>query len=74
MNRENCIDTIAPWPPRRTFGRPPWIVTVVRVLGAWVDRRRQRRHLAALDDGALKDIGLTRADVRMELEKPFWRR
>ena len=72
MKRENCIDTITPSPPRRAFGRPPWIATVVQVLGTWVDRRRQRRHLSALDDVALKDIGLTRADVRQELEKPFW--
>ena len=73
MERENCIDTIMPSPPRRTFGLPPWTVTVVRALGTWIERDRQRRHLAELSDAALRDIGLTRADVRMELDKPFWR-
>ena len=72
MERENCIDTILPSPPRRTVGPPPWIVTVVRVLGAWIERGRQRRQLAQLSDSALADIGLTRADARMELDKPFW--
>jgi len=35
---------------------------------------RERRALQGLDDGALKDIGLSRADVEGELAKPFWRR
>jgi len=34
---------------------------------------RQRRHLARLDDHLLRDIGLSRRDVSMESEKPFWR-
>lgn len=40
----------------------------------WQDIWRQRKHLAALDDAALKDIGLSRADVAAELRKPVWRR
>jgi hypothetical protein len=35
---------------------------------------RERRALQALDDAALKDIGLTRVDIEVELNKPFWRR
>lgn len=34
--------------------------------------RRQRRHLATLDDAALKDLGLTEADVRAEVKRPAW--
>ncbi|MDG9923902.1 MULTISPECIES: DUF1127 domain-containing protein [unclassified Pseudomonas] len=48
-------------------------------LGAWWSRfkrwnqlARQRRQLAMLDDAALKDIGLNRADVMQESERPFW--
>ncbi|WP_420708437.1 DUF1127 domain-containing protein [Pseudomonas sp. LY10J] len=26
----------------------------------------------ALDDEALKDLGLSRADIAMEAERPFW--
>ena len=33
---------------------------------------RQRRALARLDDAALKDIGLTHADVETELNRPLW--
>jgi uncharacterized protein YjiS (DUF1127 family) len=35
---------------------------------------RERDQLADLSDSALKDIGLTRADVWAELRKPMWRR
>jgi uncharacterized protein YjiS (DUF1127 family) len=37
------------------------------------ERRRQRHALAALDDYLLRDIGLTRSAIRMEVSKPFWR-
>lgn len=42
-------------------------------LLAVMERARQRRHLAALSDWQLKDIGLDRADVARECAKPFWR-
>ena len=45
----------------------------VRLL-QWQETWRQRKHLASLDDAALKDIGLSRADVAAELRKPVWRR
>jgi uncharacterized protein YjiS (DUF1127 family) len=38
----------------------------------WRVLARGRRHLAALDDRMLRDIGLTRADVDREYRKPFW--
>lgn len=38
-----------------------------------VETYRQRKALAALDDHMLKDIGLTRCDVDMEVSRPFWR-
>lgn len=37
-----------------------------------VARSRERRALLGLDDWILKDIGLTRADVMSESDKPFW--
>jgi len=36
-------------------------------------RRRDRRHLAALDAHLLRDIGLSSEDVQDEASKPFWR-
>jgi uncharacterized protein YjiS (DUF1127 family) len=38
----------------------------------WRQLARQRQQLAMLDDAALKDIGLSRADVLRESERPFW--
>jgi uncharacterized protein YjiS (DUF1127 family) len=43
------------------------------LLEVWV-LDRERRALQAMDDAALKDMGLSRADVEGELAKPFWRR
>lgn len=51
-----------------------WIAAATAMLSAWAQRRRQRRALAALDTGLLRDIGLTRADAVRESGKPFWRR
>jgi len=42
----------------------------------WRERIRARRHLrdlCALDDHTLRDIGLTRASLRCEAEKPLCR-
>ncbi len=44
------------------FGR------IANSFGVW----RQRRHLAKLDDAALADIGLTRAEALRESQKPIW--
>jgi uncharacterized protein YjiS (DUF1127 family) len=42
------------------------------VAKLWLRRSRTRRALAALSDYELRDIGLTRDDVRKEIAKPFW--
>lgn len=43
---------------------------------AWLMRAveisRQRRALYQLDDAALSDLGLSRADAWQEADKPFW--
>jgi uncharacterized protein YjiS (DUF1127 family) len=38
-----------------------------------VERQRTRRDLASLDDRMLRDIGLSRYDVEMELRRPWWK-
>ncbi len=42
------------------------------VLMLWYGRRRQRRHLASLDDFLLRDIGIDRMTADRESQKPFW--
>lgn len=45
---------------------------LVDLVLTWVEVARQRRHLAALDNRMLSDIGFSRADVEREIERPFW--
>ncbi len=43
-----------------------------RTLLTWQERDRQRHALAQLDARMLNDVGLSRAEVALELRKPFW--
>jgi uncharacterized protein YjiS (DUF1127 family) len=58
----------------REFGRTlqRFASTVFTTVLEWQERAHQRYRLAELDDRMLKDIGLTRADVTREVQKPFW--
>jgi uncharacterized protein YjiS (DUF1127 family) len=49
------------------------LAEAVEYLLRCYDRSRQRRMLESLDDGMLRDLGLSRADVMREADKPFWR-
>ncbi len=50
-----------------------WLHGAALRLVALQRRYAERLRLADLDDAALKDIGLSRYDVRAELNRPFWR-
>ncbi|QRY78496.1 DUF1127 domain-containing protein [Pseudomonas sp. PDNC002] len=50
---------------------PLWKRILKRAL-RWHELARQRRELASMSDEALKDIGLSRADIQQEVERPFW--
>ena len=63
--------TYSAWRRRRERIHPAaaaWIL-----FATWIERARQRKALAVLDDHQLRDIGITRADAVRECEKPFWR-
>lgn len=49
------------------------LLAAVVIIELWMERARQRRQLARLDEFQLKDIGLSRADVEKEVSRPFWR-
>ena len=53
-----------------------WVALVgaVGLVREWRRRARSRAELAALDDRTLRDLGLTRADLWAEIDKPFWRK
>ncbi|MBT2374763.1 DUF1127 domain-containing protein [Pseudomonas fluorescens] len=41
-------------------------------MARWQMLRRERVELAGMSDDALKDIGLSRADVELESHRHFW--
>ncbi len=48
------------------------VSAAVRQLRRWRQLYRQRQQLAALSDATLKDIGMSRADIEVESQRPFW--
>ena len=44
----------------------------MRQIKRWYELHRQRQQLASLNDEMLKDIGLSRADIEPEVNRPFW--
>ncbi len=48
-------------------------LAILKTLLVWQERDQQRRHLAALDDRLLRDMGISRADAAREAAIPFWR-
>jgi uncharacterized protein YjiS (DUF1127 family) len=43
------------------------------LIALWWRRLAGRRALETMDEGSLRDIGLTRYDAYFEIRKPFWR-
>lgn len=52
---------------------PSFLQRSIDRLLSWQQRLSQRHHLGQLSDTMLSDIGLSRADVELEVSKPFWR-
>jgi uncharacterized protein YjiS (DUF1127 family) len=49
-----------------------WMKSGVAQVARWRKLHHERAILASLSDDALKDIGLSRADVLEETDRPFW--
>jgi uncharacterized protein YjiS (DUF1127 family) len=43
------------------------------ILRVWQERYRYRRPLANCSERELHDVGLSRAGIEYEVQKPFWR-
>jgi uncharacterized protein YjiS (DUF1127 family) len=59
--------------PETSSSTPTVLLDTARI---WMARRRQRKALRELvehDDRMLRDVGLSRDEVRREAAKPFWR-
>ena len=67
MNRTLGVSVLhQPWSLSRAA------ISVADAVYGWQERARQRHMLAGLDDRLLRDMGITRADVSQESDKPFW--
>jgi uncharacterized protein YjiS (DUF1127 family) len=49
------------------------LVTLFNKINDWSERRRTRSSLYQMPDYILSDIGVSRAEVESEYEKPFWK-
>jgi uncharacterized protein YjiS (DUF1127 family) len=49
------------------------LIAARRIIAEWRRRVRTRNELTMLADSDLRDIGWTRAEVKAEGRKPFWR-
>jgi uncharacterized protein YjiS (DUF1127 family) len=47
---------------------------VKATTNAWTIRAKGRNDLARMSPRMLQDIGLDRAEVQMEINKPFWKK
>ncbi len=46
---------------------------LLTLLKLWINRSKQRKQLATLDERFLKDVGISKVDANQEIAKPFWR-
>lgn len=63
---------ITPHKAARTVSPPSLWQRLLARIRRWRELARQRQHLASLSDEALKDMGMSRADILRESETPFW--
>jgi uncharacterized protein YjiS (DUF1127 family) len=85
ISQENVMVTISKIGPASAAslpgGRYGWrpglarrlVFGLLRFLVVWQRRVADRETLAAMDESRLRDLGLTSAEVRREIAKPFWR-
>lgn len=62
--------TVPATAPRLTFGVAYLVKRMAKSWGTWKNRRMMTK-LVTLDDHMLKDIGLTRGDVRLASALPY---
>ena len=71
-SRQTCEATARPFGATKRGSVLPPLARALSILDRWQERWRQRRQLEALDDRALNDLALSRADIHREASKPFW--
>jgi|SoiMethySBSTD1v2_1073268.scaffolds.fasta_scaffold1247708_1 uncharacterized protein YjiS (DUF1127 family) len=62
-------------PQREVFSQPlnaDALCVLGRTVAGWLNRSRQGRALAEVDEGLPRDSGLTHSMARNDAAKPFW--
>lgn len=70
-----ALEVVRPWHPVPRAGPAAPRRLLDRLIAGfrlWLELERSRRQLAMLDERQLKDIGLTRGEIQLEIDKPFW--
>jgi uncharacterized protein YjiS (DUF1127 family) len=73
MSSKTWIETSRNVPSHRRSVLFTLVSGMWRMISSGYQRSVQRQHLTGLTDYQLRDIGLHRWDVELELKKPFWR-
>jgi uncharacterized protein YjiS (DUF1127 family) len=68
----NLTDT-QPARPSPVAARTWRWTSIIRAIGVWHSRFRERQALAMLDSRELRELGVSQWEVEQELAKPFWR-
>jgi uncharacterized protein YjiS (DUF1127 family) len=72
--RDSLLPAAALRQDRLSLRRRPWRCFLA-LLHCWRDRAEQRRNLAQMGSRMVwRDLGLSDAELRREVNKPFWRR
>lgn len=69
---ECCLSAEGSTKNRRTFVARLWL-KAYRWGKRWNERRKAANTLARLNGEQLKDIGLSRDDIKRDYSRPFWR-
>lgn len=48
------------------------VLRALTTVGIWMDRSKRRRQLAQMSERQIKDLGATRSDAVIEMNKRFW--
>lgn len=69
---ESCLSAARATKQRRNIFIRLWL-KAYRSANRWNERRKAANTLARLNTDQLKDIGLSRDDIKRDYSRPFWR-
>ena len=67
---DNAFDVTRATTRSHTEGR--LITALPTLMGTWFRRATTRRHLSTLTSEQLRDVGISKEQMYVEVNKPFW--